>query len=181
MKEGAFMQFSIHLISAETKEAYPEYAGHYGEIHVEVPPNDDFWIEMDVDNRGVLYQNALKYYLVDFLVDGFDLGFTEPVVGTTNHWSGKKLIGNSKNYPLHTKPCIGKANEVYWQGHIFVNFYNAVMVEKPCMLFDDDEEDAVPSEILKQGELIVSIQMSYCSKAGLIHEGVIERNQVHVK
>ncbi len=165
------------MINAETKEAYPEYAGHYGEIHVKVPPNDDFWIEMDVDNRGVLYQSALKYYLVDFLVDGFDLGFTKPVVGTTNHWrSGqKKLIGDSKNYPLRTKPCIGKANEVYWQGHIFVNFYDAVMVEKPRMLFDDDEEDAVPLEILEQGQLIASIRMSYRSKAGLVHEGVIEK------
>ncbi len=120
-------------------------------------------------------QSALKYYLVDFLVDGFDLGFTKPVVGTTNHWSGKKLIGDSKNYLLRTKPCIGKANEVYWQGHIFVNFYDAVMVEKPRMLFDDDEEDAVPLEILEQGELIASIRMSYRSKAGLIHEGVIEK------
>ncbi len=70
------------MIDAETN---PEYAGHYGEVHTEVhPPNDNYWIEIDVT---FCIRMPSKCYLVDFLVDGFDLGFTEPA----SCWHDKPL------------------------------------------------------------------------------------------
>ncbi len=110
------------MIDAETNL---EYAGRYGEVHAEVPPNDNYWIEIDVT---FCIKMPSKYYLVHFLVDGFDLGFTEPVVGTTNNWSGQKLIGDSKNYPLCTKPCICLIRDVTNTGNKDVELHGATAV-----------------------------------------------------
>ena len=126
-------KYTVELVDAETKIPFKEHCAPDGRVFVEVEPDIDYLIMVDVDGQTKV--------IADFCVDGKCLGYDSVVFKTRrgkcyNGISSRKddkLFENCLNFGkiFSFRKDTNIDQSVHSGGNVKVSFYDAIKDEKP--------------------------------------------------
>ena len=151
-------KYTVELVDAETKIPFKEHCAPDGRVFVEVEPNIDYLIMVDVDGPTKV--------IADFCVDGKCLGYNTVVFKTRrgkcyNGISSRKddkLFENCLNFGKIFSFCkdTNIDQSVHSGGNVKVSFYDAIKDEKPDIGrkvdYNDKKREAIKND--KKREVI---------------------------
>jgi len=198
-------KFSVEIINADTKTAFPEHTAPNGDLYVEVEPDSEYFIRMHSDFQGPATANIC--------VDGRDLGFTcNFSKGGPSQDRGiwEFVNGKSVDHALKFVKTLARKGDTPsdgWTGKVEVKFFEAISVGYRNLkeyknawkggdvsyvmgISDPDKKKGVKSgkgasfaaeqlsgryERYERGASLGTITLHYCSTLGLIEAGILPK------